>query len=129
MGFRTGNYATIWEVTPSSDTMTRARISTSRKDKETGKYDTDFSGFVAFIGTATAKKAANLKERDRIKLGDVDVTTKYDKDKKITYTNFTIFSFENANTDNAQRNMVPATDGDTSFLNVDEGIDEDELPF
>ena len=86
MGFRTGSYATIWSVESASDTRTKARISISRKNKQTGEYDTDFSGFVDFIGTAAAKKALMLKEKDRIRLGDVDVTNNYSKEKGITYT-------------------------------------------
>lgn len=35
-----------------------------------------------------------LSKGARIKLGDVDVTTKYDADKKITYTNYKAFGFE-----------------------------------
>ena len=94
MGFRTGAYAKVWEVTPMSDTSTKVRLSVSRKNKQTNEYEQDFSGFVLAIGTAAAKKAACLKEGERIKLGDVDVTTKYDKEKKVTYTNFKMFSFE-----------------------------------
>ena len=90
MGFRTGSYATIWSVESASDTRTKARISISRKNKQTGEYDTDFSGFVDFIGTAAARKALTLKEKDRIRLGDVDVTNNYNKEKNITYTNFKI---------------------------------------
>lgn len=85
MGFRTGAYAKVWEVTPMSDTSTKVRMSISRKNKQSGEYEQDFSGFVLAIGTAAAKKAASLKEGNRIKLGDVDVTTKYDKEKKVTY--------------------------------------------
>ena len=40
MGFRTGSYATIWTVESASDTRTKARISISRKNKQTGEYDT-----------------------------------------------------------------------------------------
>ena len=76
MGFRTGAYAKVWEVTPMSDTSTKVRMSISRKNKQSGEYEQDFSGFVLAIGTAAAKKAAGLKEGNRIKLGDVDVTTK-----------------------------------------------------
>lgn len=94
MGFRTGTYAKVWEVTPLSDTSTKVRMSVSRKNKQSGEYEQDFSGFVLAIGTATASKAARLKEGDRIKLGDVDVSTKYDKEKRVTYTNFKLFSFE-----------------------------------
>lgn len=92
MGFRKEAFATIWSVESTSDTLTKARISISRKNKQTGEYDTDFSGFVSFVGTAAAIKAAGLKEKDRIRLGDVDVTNKYVKEKNITYTNYKIFS-------------------------------------
>ena len=64
MGFRTGAYAKIWEVTPMSDTSTKVRLSVSRKNKQTNEYEQDFSGFVLAIGTAAAKKAACLKEGD-----------------------------------------------------------------
>ena len=93
MGFRTGAFAKIWEVKPISDTNVRLRLSVSRKNKQTNEYEQDFSGFVTAVGTAAAKKAASLKEGDRIKLGDVDVSTRYDADKKTTYTNFKLFSF------------------------------------
>lgn len=63
MGFRTGSYATIWSVESASDTRTKARISISRKNKQTGEYDTDFSGFVDFIGTAAAKKSTDAKRK------------------------------------------------------------------
>ena len=94
MGFRTGSYATIWSIEAMSDTKTRARISVSRKNKQTGEYETDFSGYVDFIGTAAASKASRLKEKDKIRLGDVDVSNKYVKEKNITYTNCKVFSFE-----------------------------------
>lgn len=94
MGFRQNTYATVWSVEPVSDTYTKCRISISRKNKNTGEYETDFSGFVGFAGTAAARKAAALKPRDRIKLGDVDVTNRYDKEKEKEYISFKVFSFE-----------------------------------
>lgn len=124
MGFRKDAWATCWGVEVKSDTLTQVRISTSRKDKQTDEYVQDFSGFVAFVGTAAAKKAASLKEKDRIKLGDVEVTTKYDSDKKVTYTNFKCYNFTKQNevepTSNTQGEPQPA---------VDEGVDDDRLPF
>lgn len=83
MGFRTGAYAKVWEVSPMSDTSTKVRMSVSRKNKQTGEYEQDFSGFVLCIGTAAAKKASQLHEGSRIKIGDCDVTTKYDEQKKL----------------------------------------------
>lgn len=128
MGFRKDAYCTIWSVEPVSDVQTKARISISRKDKQTGEYTEDFSGFISFFGTAVAKKAAILKERDRIKLGDVDVRSKYDKAKNITYYNFNVYSFEEQN---GIGNDRPAnTQSSSPQPTVDDGnIDDSRLPF
>lgn len=126
MGFRTGAYAKVWKVEPFSDTSVKLRISISRKNKQTGEYEQDFSGFVNAIGTAAAKKAAVLKEGDTIKLGDVDVTTKYDKQKEVTYTNYKIFSFEvdGGNT------SAPKPASNEPQPAVDSGeVDDSRLPF
>lgn len=126
MGFRTGAYAKIWKVEPFSDTSTKLRISISRKNKQSGEYEQDFSGFVSAIGTAAAKKAACLKEGDKIKLGDVDVTTSYNKDKNITYTNYKIFSFEVDNSDSP----APKANNTEPQPAVDSGeVDDSRLPF
>lgn len=124
MGFRPGAFAKVWEVTPVSDTTTKLRISVSRKNKQSGEYEQDFSGFVMCIGTAAAKKAALLKSGARIKLGDIDVSTRYDAEKKVTYTNYKVFSFDNENQDDEH---VPAEPQPA----VDEGEPEDDrqLPF
>ena len=119
MGFRTGALASVWEVTPLSETSTKLKISTSYKNKKTNTYEQDFSGFVLAIGTAAAQKAALLKSGDKIRLGDIDVSTKYDKEKKVVYTNYRVFSFENnSNTNNPK-----------SATEDSEGADERLLPF
>ena len=125
MGFRTGAFAKIWEVKPFSDTSVRLRLSVSRKNKQTGEYEQDFSGFVDAVGTAAAKKAASLKEGDRIKIGDVDVTTKYNSDKKITYTNYKMYSFE------MDKDAAPAKANNAEPQpSVDSGeVDDARLPF
>lgn len=124
MGFRKDSWATCWGVDVKSDTMTQVRLSTSRKDKQTGEYIQDFSGFVAFVGSVAAKKASLLKEKDRIKLGDVEVVTKYDDEKKVTYTNFKCYNFETKDETTTTDNTL----GEPQPL-VDEGVDEDKLPF
>lgn len=96
MGFRKGAYAKVWEVDPVNDTSTKLRISVSRKNKQTGEYEQDFSGYVLCIGTVTAAKAAKLSAGDQIKIGDCDVSTWYNKETKKGYTNFKIFSLEEA---------------------------------
>ena len=123
MGFRKDAYATIWSVEPKSDTLTKGRISINRKSKQTGEYEQDFGGFVDFIGTAAAHAAASLKEKDRIRLGDVDVTNKYNKENGVTYTNFKVFSFEMMN-----KSQTSDTSPEHS---VDDGeVDNsNELPF
>lgn len=128
MGFRTGAYCTVWDVDPKTDTFTKVRLSVSKKNKETGEYDTEFSGFVAFIGTAAAKKAAALGPKDRIKLGDVDVTTTYDRESKREYVNYKCFNFE---MDSGTTSPTPEKRyDDPQPANVDAGDFSDErLPF
>ena len=128
MGFRKDTFATVWSIEPTSDTMTKARISISRKNRQTGEYETDFSGFVSFVGSVAAKKAASLKEKDRIKLGDVDVTNRYDKEKNVTYTNFKVFSFENENEVGNNQSATNAVE--RAQENVGSGeIDDSNLPY
>lgn len=125
MGFRTGAFAKVWEVTPVSDVSTKLRLSVSRKNKKTGEYEQDFSGFVMAVGSAAAGKAARLKEGERIRLGDVDVTSRYDKEKRTNYTNFKLFSFDPA--DMEERPAAPE-----EAQSVDDGEIDDsshDLPF
>ena len=134
MGFRANAFAKVWTVEPVKDTITKCRISISRKDRNTNEYVQDFGGFVSFAGTAAAKKASLLKEGDRIRLKDVDVTNHYDKERNTTYTNFTCFSFDTDAEINAeeqggrptQQAQVP--DFDVNY-GVDDGEQEAELPF
>lgn len=124
MGFRSGAYAKVWEVIPMTDSSTKLRMSISRKNRQSGEYEQDFSGFVLCIGTVAASNALKLKEGSRIKLGDCDVTTKYDAQKRVTYTNYKIFSFEtigNNEKDTFSENVEPEVDsGD---------VDDERLPF
>ena len=127
MGFRKDSFATVWSAEVVSDTLTKVRLSISRKNKQTGEYETDFSGFVSFVGTAAAKKAAALKEKDRIKLGDIDVTNRYDKERNTTFTNFKVFSFEMQGENAA---AAPAAASTEPQPQVDGGeVDDSRLPF
>lgn len=125
MGFKTGAYAKIWQVTPRSETVTELRISTSRKNKDSGEYEQDFGGYVRCVGTACAAKAASLAEGDKIRIGDVEVTRRYDKEAQKEYTNFTVFSFEKddgsppetqSNTQTRKTAEPAGTDGATDTL-------------
>ncbi len=125
MGFRVNSYARVWSVKQISDNNTQLRISISRKNKQTDEYEQEFSGYVSCYGSAVALKAARLNEGDRIKLGDCDVTTKYDAEKKVTYTNYKLFSFE---TEDGGSSSHSASSAPTP--EVDDGeIDDSGLPF
>lgn len=125
MGFRQGAYCSIWSIEPGKGNFTKVRLSVSRKNKD-GQYEQDFAGFCTFISQAHAK-AARLKERDRIKLGEVDVSNSYDKEKQKEYTNFKVFDFEMA--DAADGSARPTGTGQ-EVSNPSEGEnDEGEAPF
>ena len=85
-----------------------------------------------FYGTAAASKAARLKERDRIKLGDIDCRSKYVADKNVTYYNFNIYSFETQDetmgNGQQQNSGSGVAYGDLSFMDIPEG-DTEMLPF
>ena len=123
MGFRQdARFAKVWEIENKGNYHV-VSLSTSKKNKATGEYETDFSSkFVRFIGTAH-NEASNLKVGDTIKIGSCEVTNSYDKEKKTTYTNYLVYSFEKEgensgnNQSNSIDNFVPPTD------------DSDELPF
>lgn len=130
MGFREGSFAKVWEIKPKSDVNTQLRISISKKNKQTGEYEQDFSGFVSCIGKSAAKKAVKLKEGDRIRLKDVDVSTSYDREKKIQYVNYKCFDFLTESEDgfNAKNNSLDET---AVERNVDDGEPDSssDLPF
>ena len=130
MGFRTTAYATIWTVEEGRGNTLKVRLSISKKNKDTGEYETDFSGFCTFIGNAKAK-AEKLKPKDRIKLGDVDVTSWYNKDKGVEYITYKVFDFEmsDASSGNTSKptSKPPKPSSKKSVLDGD--AEEDDLPF
>ena len=127
MSFRKNARCTVWSVQPVSDTMTKVNLSSDGKTRD-NTYEKDFSGFVAFIGTANAKKALSLKEKDHIILGDCEVKMTYGDDKRPKYTNFNVFSFEMA------ESKAKSGTASSAAKQADEGIDynpveESRLPF
>lgn len=126
MGFRSGSYATVWSVETGKGKFNNVRLSISRKNKDTDQYEDEFSGFCMFIGEARAK-SERLKERDRIKLGDVDVTRRYDKDTRKEYYTFKVFSFETeAEASSGNHNAPNELTANPVDVNPAE---TDELPF
>lgn len=145
MGFRQGAYARVWSVNNEGKYST-ANVSVSKKNKETGKYDVEFSNnYVRLVGTAheDAQKL-NLPTREQfnvdsdkgvvIKISSCDVTSNYDQKSKKIYTNFAIFGFEipdeNGNSSTAKRSRETNKTSTNSHQRKDVVYDEDnELPF
>jgi len=121
MGFRNNAYAKVWEIKTSQPKYTEVRISISRKNKTNDTYEQEFSGYVRFIGKAH-EKIRELIEGDRIVLDSVDVTNRYDKDKKVTYTNCVVFDWSTADS------KASNPGSDMAFVNVEAGT-EDDNPF
>lgn len=125
MGFKQDAYAKVWKIENKGNYHV-GQISTSKKNKQTDQYETDFnSNFVRFIGTAHSM-AAKLSDGDRIKIGSCEVTNKYDKEKNTTYTNYMVYSFE-VEGGKPQNNQSDQKVKD-GFMNIPDGLDE-ELPF
>lgn len=120
MSFRTRAWAKIWSI-ERNEKSTKVRISTSRKVND--KYEQDFSGFVTLAGTAH-KEATNLKVGDAFQIGDCEVTSRYDKEKKKEYINFTIYSFVSG-----EQQAAPAAKSASAPAAPAEEDSEDSLPF
>lgn len=125
MGFRKDAWATVWSVEEGRGNSLKVRLSVSKKNKDSGEYEQDFSGFCTFIGSAKIK-GEKLQKKDRIKLGDVDVSTRYDKEKKQEYVNYKVFDFTTADDDEPSS----AVSADTSVsADTGETDTEESDPF
>lgn len=126
MAWQTGNYAKVWEIEHKSDSWAKVQLSTSRRIRETGEYETDFSRWVDFRGTSNVQHLSRHKAGDRIKLGDVAVTTPKKPDGSGYYENFICWSFEDADGGGSapanRRASKPADSGE-----IDD--DGEEYPF
>lgn len=133
MGFRKDAWASVWSVEEGRGNTIKVRLSTSRKIKDSEDYEQDFSGFCTFIGNARAK-AEKLKPKDRIKLGDVEVTTWYNKEKGVEYVTYKVFDFETFNSSlsssNSSKDVKKVKKSSGLEENLEDGdSEEDNLPF
>lgn len=119
--FRNGSYATIWGVEKDDRGNVNVELSTSRKDKKTNEYVTDFSyKFVRFFGEA-GDRAMRLRRGDRIKITECGVGNSYNKEKKQTYWNPFVFDFEDADAGASKSRDTSNFDGDWD--------EDDDLPL
>ena len=89
--------------------------------------ETDFNGkFVRFIGQAHTD-IKKYGDGIKIKLGDIEVTNSYNKETKVSYTNFLVFSFE-AEESSASNNTGSLPTGNEDFMKISDDLDS-ELPF
>lgn len=128
-GFRNGSWGTVFSVEPGKGNWTKCRLAISRKNKDTGEYEQDFSGYVMMIGQAHAK-AQRLRERDRIRLKEVDVSNRYDKERQREYIDYKCFDFDTADEAQGQGGNVRPAQASSGVNPVDgSGEPEEELPF
>lgn len=127
MGFRKGAYAKIWSIEDKGN-FTKVNLSVSKKNKTTGEYVTDFSGFVNLVGTAY-QESKKLKEGDSVKIGDCEVTTSYNKDTKTNYTNYAIFSLDSGDSTKSQSVSAPSKKSQKVAAEVSDNGEEEDLPF
>lgn len=127
MGFRQGAYAKIWKVEDKGNYHV-AQMSISRKNKDTGNYDTEWqNNFVRLVGTAH-QQIKSMDISHNVKLGACDVTNKYDAEKKTTYTNYVVFGFEDAG-DGTTAPKTAVKPDPNGFVNIPDSIDDEALPF
>lgn len=133
MGFKNNCFCTVWsnkainKVIDKHEKYAEVQVTTSKKNKE-GQYETDFTGKVRFVGEAFNKiKDIELAEKDRIKLLEVEVTNKYDKERRTTYTNYVCWDFECVDKPTKSAPQQPEVVGDLQPL--DDIFPDDSLPF
>ena len=127
--FSNNAYVKIWKIEKGNGNYFTAQMSTSTKNMG-GEYEKDWSdGRVRLVGNA-AKQAEKISAGDTRQIASCGVTNRYDKDKKITYTNYTIFSFVDDNTQNSKQQGKTTTQKKSNdFINVPDSSTDEELPF
>lgn len=129
MGFRCNSYAVCWEITPGKGNYLTARMTTSKKNRETGEYETDFSGYVRLVGNARTK-GESLKPRDRIQLKEIDVTNRYDKEARREYVSYVCFDFDKAEPFGSRpQPKQEETPSEPEHVEENTVEGEDQLPF
>ena len=124
--FSNNAWVKVWKIEKGQGNYYMAQMSSSRKNQD-GQYENDWSdGRVRLVGTA-AKQAEKIKAGDRVQIENCGVTNTYDKDKKVTYTNYVVFAFSNNNNNND--NTQQKSKKKTSNTNTQKQSDDEELPF
>ena len=116
--FSVNSYAKIKEVEDKGN-YSICKISISKKNKQSGKYETDFVGKVRFVGNAHHQRPL---ANQRIQITSCGVSNCYTKDDKLEFPKapvYTIFEYS-LQDDNGASSSEP--------MRL-EPINESELPF
>jgi hypothetical protein len=130
MAFGNGQFMKIWEVADKGS-YAEVSMSSSKKNKQTGEYETDFSSkYVRFVGNAKLQKPM---KGQRIKITECSVQNVYYKNGERQFLKnpaYVVFSYE-LQQDGAQPNTyVPSAylgGSSGGFEQMD--LDEGGLPF
>jgi len=115
MSFKNGAYAQVWEHSAGKGNYHDGRISTSKL--KNGKFESDFKGYVRFIGDAKTKIEKINEQSFRIKILSCEVTNKYDKEKKREYVNYAIFDFEVVDNKDKTKNISNSNQSESTKNN------------
>ena len=119
MAFGNGNFMKIWGVSDKGN-YSEVSISSSRKNRNTGNYETDFSSkFVRFVGDAHKQRPM---EGQKIKITGCSVENVYMKDGEKQYLKnprYTVFAYE----------LMDETPAAPVMANWEELSTDDSLPF
>lgn len=116
--FSNNSYAKIKEVEDKGN-YSICKISISKKNRTTQKYETDFIAKVRFVGTAHLQRPM---ADQRIKITSCGVSNCYTKNEKLEFPKsptYTVFSYELQEDVENSNNLRPEL----------EEIDENQLPF
>lgn len=107
---RMGGFARVWRVDDMGN-FAKVQLSTSKKNKDSNAYESDFQSYVSFVGNAynllkSLMTDANGGYEDvngrqiyvfthgiTVQITNANATTTYIKDKNATYHNYAVFSF------------------------------------
>lgn len=134
--FSTGVYFKVWGVVDNGN-YAEVDCSTSKKNAQTGNYETDFSSkFVRFIGEAYRKKP---QPNERIKVTSCAVQNVIERDGQRQYLKspqYLVFNFERDGEVGQPRvsvpngnGYVPNAYGGAPMGNFEEIPESDGLPF
>lgn len=111
MAFQNGAFAKIWEFTDKGNYGV-VNLTTSKKDKESGTYETDFQAkFLPVFGKAYEfAKGLNIPQNGAsVKIIKCSLTNKWDPEKKVTYWNPSVSELEDASFNGNSNGKAAAT--------------------